>query len=71
MGATYIVRFNSMQADLLETNGKFVRRFTTRPGKTIVTATVNNADADTTVTINYSDGSAELYHRDGRIIRRF
>ena len=70
MNKTFVVKFDSRTVMLCEPNGFCVRRFSASPGKTIAAASVNNAEDDSMVTINYTDGRADIYHWTGRVYRR-
>ena len=66
---TYVIEFNAREAILLKANGTFVRRFTPRGGAAIVQASVNNAGPDTLVTLNYSNGRADIFRWTGALYR--
>ena len=71
MNTVYVVKFDSRSATLYNQNGCFIRRYSARAGKTIAAASVNNAGNDSLVTINYTDGHADIYLWTGKLCRQF
>lgn len=70
MEKVFFVKFDSRSVTLCDQTGFPVRRFAARNGKTIATASVNNAGNDSMVTINYTDGHADIYYWHGTIYRQ-
>lgn len=70
MDKIYVIKFDSRSATLYDQNGCYVRRYLARSGKSIATASVHNAGRDSMITLNYTDGHADVYKWDGAIYRQ-
>ena len=70
MDEILLIKFDQSSATLFKPSGCLVRRFTARNGKAIATASVHNAGDDSMVTINYTDGHADIYKWHGTLYRQ-
>ena len=70
MCKTFFVKFDSRTVTLCDQTGFRVRMFHARSGKSIAASSVNNAGNDSMVTINYTDGHADIYYWHGTIYRQ-